>query len=57
MTAIEHAAAHPHVHGPLAHQFENLEQQRSSATLGMWTFLGTEVIKGIQQIPSCRILN
>jgi cytochrome c oxidase subunit 3 len=38
VTAIEHA------HGPLAHQFENLEQQRTSATLGMWTFLATEVM-------------
>ena len=41
MTAIEHAA---HAHGPLAHQFEDLDQQRTSATLGMWTFLATEVM-------------
>jgi cytochrome c oxidase subunit 3 len=41
VTVIDHAA---HAHGPLAHQFENLEQQRTSATLGMWTFLATEVM-------------
>jgi cytochrome c oxidase subunit III len=41
VTAIEHAA---HAHGPLAHQFEDLDQQRTSATLGMWTFLATEVM-------------
>lgn len=28
----------------LAHHFENLEQQRDSQTLGMWAFLGTEVL-------------
>ena len=36
-------------HGPahdanLAHHFEDLGQQRNSATLGMWAFLGTEVM-------------
>jgi len=41
VTAIDHAA---HAHGPLAHQFEDLDQQRTSATLGMWTFLATEVM-------------
>jgi cytochrome c oxidase subunit 3 len=30
--------------GALAHHFENLEQQRDSATLGMWMFLATEVL-------------
>jgi cytochrome c oxidase subunit 3 len=50
VTTIEHAAAgahapaHAHGHGPLAHQFEDLTQQRTSATLGMWTFLATEVM-------------
>jgi cytochrome c oxidase subunit 3 len=34
---------HGHVHG-LAHQFETLEQQKESATLGMWIFLVTEVL-------------
>jgi cytochrome c oxidase subunit 3 len=33
-------AASPH----LAHHFETPAQQRSSATLGMWTFLATEVM-------------
>jgi cytochrome c oxidase subunit 3 len=42
-----HAAGHGHGHGhdpDLAHHFEDMGQQRSSATLGMWTFLGTEVM-------------
>jgi cytochrome c oxidase subunit III len=29
---------------PLAHHFENLEQQREASTLGMWMFLATEVM-------------
>jgi cytochrome c oxidase subunit 3 len=37
------AEPHGHVHG-LAHQFETLEQQKESATLGMWIFLVTEVL-------------
>jgi cytochrome c oxidase subunit III len=28
----------------LAHQFDNLEQQREAATLGMWAFLVTEIL-------------
>jgi cytochrome c oxidase subunit 3 len=36
--------AQSHTHGPVAHQFEDLEQQHQSATLGMWTFLATEVM-------------
>jgi cytochrome c oxidase subunit 3 len=28
----------------LAHHFENLEQQHDAATLGMWIFLGTELM-------------
>jgi cytochrome c oxidase subunit 3 len=31
-------------HSPLAHHFENLEQQHQAGTLGMWTFLATEVM-------------
>ena len=31
-------------HGPLAHQFEDLEQQREADELGMWLFLVTEVM-------------
>jgi cytochrome c oxidase subunit 3 len=34
------AAAHPHV----AHHFQDAEQQKSSAVLGMWLFLVTEVM-------------
>jgi cytochrome c oxidase subunit 3 len=36
----EHAAAHPR----LQHHFDSLEQQKESATLGMWTFLVTEIM-------------
>lgn len=37
-------AAHAqHVHG-LAHHFDDLEQQKEAATLGMWAFLATEVM-------------
>ncbi|WP_437192770.1 cytochrome c oxidase subunit 3 [Planctomicrobium sp. SH527] len=35
-----HAAQSPH----LRHQFDDLQQQRASAALGMWTFLITEVM-------------
>ena len=31
-------------HGRLGHQFDNLEQQRSSTALGMWVFLVTEIM-------------
>jgi cytochrome c oxidase subunit 3 len=31
-------------HEELSHQFEDLVQQRESATLGMWVFLATEVL-------------
>jgi cytochrome c oxidase subunit 3 len=30
-------------HGPLAHHFADLEQQKDAARLGMWIFLATEV--------------
>jgi cytochrome c oxidase subunit 3 len=48
-TAHAHAPATDHDdghgHDPnLAHHFEDMGQQRSSASLGMWTFLGTEVM-------------
>ncbi len=39
MTDVAHASS-PH----LAHHFEDMGQQRASASLGMWTFLGTEVM-------------
>ena len=35
--AVHHSAA-------LAHQFDSLEQQRETSTLGMWVFLVTEVL-------------
>src|SRR5258708_3877047 len=36
---------HSHAHNPnLAHHFEDLEQQHESMNLGMWAFLGTEVM-------------
>ncbi|HEY4262700.1 MAG TPA: cytochrome c oxidase subunit 3, partial [Schlesneria sp.] len=29
---------------PLAHQFDNLDQQHQAATVGLWAFLATEVL-------------
>ncbi len=44
-SAIEHsAAAHDDHHGPVAHQFDTLEQQHEADRIGMWTFLATEVL-------------
>ena len=40
---LPEAAHQPHVAG-LAHHFDSLEQQTEAATLGMWVFLGTEVL-------------
>ena len=34
----------PDHHPDLAHQFEDMDQQRETATLGMWAFLITEVL-------------
>ena len=31
-------------HAPLAHQFDDLEQQHEAVTLGMWAFLATEIM-------------
>src|SRR4051794_22186538 len=37
--------AHDHgAHGDVSHQFEDAAQQKDAATLGMWTFLATEVL-------------
>src|SRR4051812_36235368 len=33
-----------HGHPKLAHHFDNMDQQRASATLGMWAFLAQEVM-------------
>jgi cytochrome c oxidase subunit 3 len=40
----ETTTAGPHHHPALAHHFEDLDQQNEAATLGMWVFLGTEVL-------------
>ncbi len=32
------------LHGLVAHQFDDMEQQREAATIGMWAFLITEVM-------------
>jgi cytochrome c oxidase subunit 3 len=34
----------PANHASLAHQFDDLEQQHSAATSGMWVFLATEIL-------------
>ena len=41
MTEATHALTSGHA---VAHQFEDARQQKSAATLGMWTFLATEVM-------------
>ena len=33
-----------HEHGLVAHHFENLDQQRDANALGMWLFLGSEIL-------------
>ena len=35
---------HDHDHGLVAHHFENLDQQRDANALGMWLFLGSEIL-------------
>ena len=42
ITSPEHDA-HDH-HGPLHHQFEDLDQQNESYVVGMWSFLVTEIM-------------
>ena len=34
----------PDSHGPLAHHFADLKQQKAAATLGMWVFIAQEVL-------------
>ncbi len=34
----------PHVASPLAHQFDDIEQQHDADELGMWLFLATEIM-------------
>jgi cytochrome c oxidase subunit 3 len=45
-TADPHAADHDHAHhNPhLAHHFDSVEQQTETEKLGMWAFLGTEIL-------------
>ncbi|HXG93306.1 MAG TPA: cytochrome c oxidase subunit 3 family protein [Blastocatellia bacterium] len=38
------AESHTATHARLAHHFDNMEQQREAGTLGMWTFLITEIM-------------
>jgi cytochrome c oxidase subunit III len=38
------AESHTTTHYGLAHHFDNLEQQKEAGTLGMWTFLITEIM-------------
>jgi cytochrome c oxidase subunit 3 len=42
----EHNGHHGHDdhHGPLMHHFDDMDQQRESITIGMWTFLMTEIM-------------
>src|SRR5207237_3639465 len=42
--AIEQGHAPESAHTALAHQFDNLEQQREAGTLGMWVFIAQEVM-------------
>jgi cytochrome c oxidase subunit III len=39
-----HGHGESHHHPALAHQFDTLEQQKESSTLGMWLFLVTEIM-------------
>src|SRR5580700_6073124 len=43
-TAHGHSAGHGHHDPHLAHHFDTPEQQFTSAKLGMWVFLGTEIL-------------
>src|SRR5207245_1873847 len=44
--AVEHGAEHgaEHGHSILHHHFDDLEQQRECNSLGMWSFLATELM-------------
>jgi cytochrome c oxidase subunit 3 len=43
--AADHPLDHAHAHSPhLAHHFDSPAQQYASAKLGMWVFLGTELL-------------
>jgi cytochrome c oxidase subunit 3 len=42
--AETHGPGAAHHHSALAHQFDSMEQQKESSTLGMWLFLVTEIM-------------
>src|SRR5438445_6066861 len=42
--AAAHSAAHNPANPNLAHHFDTIEKQEYAARLGMWLFLGTEVL-------------
>ena len=41
---MSEVSAGMHAHSGLAHQFDDLEQQHEAGNLGMWAFLGTEIM-------------
>jgi cytochrome c oxidase subunit III len=41
---LDHEAGHHSAHEALQHHFDNMEQQKSATTLGMWLFLVQEVM-------------
>jgi cytochrome c oxidase subunit III len=41
---LSEASAGVHAHSGLAHQFDDLDQQHEAGNLGMWAFLGTEIM-------------
>lgn len=43
-TRLDDEHGHEHGHGPLHHHFDDMDQQRECHTLGMWTFLCTEIM-------------
>ncbi len=45
VAGLQHSEPHSHGHHPeLLHHFADVQQQRNSASLGMWVFLATEVM-------------
>ena len=40
----KHGAGHGIIDQPVAHQFEDIDQQNESYIVGMWTFLVTEIM-------------
>src|SRR4051812_9656388 len=44
MSSLETVVGHPVDQPHVAHHFESLEQQREVGALGMWFFLGSEIL-------------